>query len=327
MADPFIAECVARRGMIHIGEGAFSMGSDHFYPEERPVRRVAVDRFWIDRYAVTNKEFARFVDASGWVTEAEKAPDPSLYPGAPPELLVPGSLVFRQTDGPVDLDDYSQWWAWTPGADWRHPLGPDSSVARLGDHPAVHLNYEDASAYCAWAGTSLPTEAEWEFAARGGLKGKDFTWGDEDTQDTHPMANTWQGRFPWENTQVDGWVRTAPVGSFEPNGYGLHDMAGNVWEWTDDWYRASHAHPDAPSCCVPMNPRGGSKETSLDPAQPHTPIPRKVLKGGSYLCAPSYCLRYRPAARQPQMIDTGMSHLGFRTVVRPTATDGNSLPR
>ncbi len=313
------ADLAARRGMVRIEEGVFSMGSDAFYPEERPVRRVAVDGFWVDRYAVTNEEFARFVDATGWVTEAEKAPDPSLYPGAPPENLVAGSLVFQPTDGPVDLRDYSQWWSWTPGADWRHPLGPKSSLAGLSDHPVVHVNYEDAAAYCAWAGTSLPTEAEWEYAARGGLKGKAFTWGDEDTQDSDPKANTWQGQFPWQNTQADGWVRTAPVGSYEPNGYGLFDMAGNVWEWTDDWYRATHADPNAPACCVPMNPRGGDMEASLDPAQPYTPIPRKVLKGGSHLCAPSYCLRYRPAARQPQMIDTGMSHLGFRTVLRDIA--------
>jgi formylglycine-generating enzyme required for sulfatase activity len=310
------AERATLREMVRIDEGAFAMGSEDYYPEERPVRRVAVDGFWIDRYQVTNAEFARFVEETGLVTEAEQAPDPALYPGAPPENLVPGSLVFTPTAGPVDLRDYSQWWRWVPGADWRHPTGPDSSSEGLEDHPVVHVNHADASAYCAWAGTSLPSEAEWEYAARGGLKGARFTWGDEDTQETEPRANTWQGRFPHENTAVDGWVRTAPVGSFEPNGFGLYDMAGNVWEWTDDWYRATHADPDAPSCCTPMNPRGGTMEASMDPAMPHTPIPRKVLKGGSHLCAPSYCLRYRPAARQPQMVDTGTSHLGFRTVVR-----------
>jgi formylglycine-generating enzyme required for sulfatase activity len=316
MPDNSPAEHAARRGMIRIDEGAFAMGSGDYYPEERPVRRVAVDGFWIDPHQVTNADFARFVGETGWLTEAERAPDPALYPGAAPEILVPGSLVFQPTAGPVDLRDYHQWWNWTPGAEWRHPTGPDSSLDGLDDHPVVHVAYEDVMAYCAWAGTSLPSEAEWEYAARGGLKGQRFTWGDEDTQDSDPKANTWQGRFPWENTEIDGWVRTAPVGSFEPNGYGLYDMAGNVWEWTDDWYRGAHVDPDAPACCTPMNPRGGTMEASLDPMQPQTPIARKVLKGGSHLCAPSYCLRYRPAARQPQMLDTGMGHLGFRTIVR-----------
>jgi sulfatase modifying factor 1 len=310
------ADHAAELGMVRVGEGVFSMGSDDFYPEERPVRRVAVDTFWIDPREVTNAEYRRFVEATGWVTEAEKSPDPTLYPGAPPENLVPGSLVFNPTDGPVDLRDYSQWWTWTPGADWRHPTGPESSLVALDDHPVVHVAHGDVAAYCDWAETSIPSEAEWEYAARGGLKDTPFTWGDEDTQDIAPKANTWQGRFPFENSEVDGWFRTAPVGSFEANGYGLFDMAGNVWEWTDDWYQASHVDPDAPACCVPMNPRGGTSAASLDPTQPNTPIPRKVLKGGSHLCAPSYCLRYRPAARQPQMIDTGMSHVGFRTVIR-----------
>jgi formylglycine-generating enzyme required for sulfatase activity len=304
------------RDMARIEAGAFSMGSEDFYPEERPVRRVAVDGFWIDRRQVTNAEYARFIEATGHVTEAQRSPDPTLYPGAPPENLVPGSLVFMPTAGPVDLHDYSQWWVWTPGADWRHPTGPESSVDGLADHPVVHVAYGDVVAYCEWAGTVPASEAEWEYAARGGRKGAAFTWGGEDTQETDPKANTWQGQFPWQNTEVDGWTRTAPVGLFEPNGYGLYDMAGNVWEWTDDWYRATHSDPEVPACCVPENPRGGTMEASLDPLQPFTPIPRKVLKGGSHLCAASYCLRYRPAARQPQMIDTGMSHLGFRTIIR-----------
>lgn len=316
MPDPTDADVAAERDMVYIVEGVFAMGSEDFYPEERPVRRVAVDGFWIDRLQVTNAQYRSFVEATGWVTEAEKRPDPALYPGAPAEILVPGALVFTPTSGPVDLRDYSQWWAWTPGADWSHPTGPDSSIDGLADHPVVHVAHADVAAYCAWAGTMLPTEAEWEYAARGGLKGEPFTWGSDDTQETDPRANTWQGRFPFENTQVDGWVRTAPVGSFGANGYGLHDMAGNVWEWTDDWYRSTHTDPDAPSCCIPTNPRGGDARSSLDPTQPSTPIPRKVLKGGSHLCAPNYCLRYRPAARQPQMIDTGMSHVGFRTIIR-----------
>ena len=312
-------ERAIERGMVAVEAAEFAMGSDDFYPEERPSRRVAVDGFYIDPYQVTNAQFARFVEASGHVTEAERSPDPALYPGAPPENLVPGSLVFRPTDGPVDLRDYSQWWAWTPGADWRHPTGPDSSLAGLDDHPVVHVAHGDVAAYAEWAGTALATEAEWERAARGGLEGAAFTWGDDDTQETAPRANTWQGRFPYENTEVDGWTRTAPVGSFEPNGFGLYDMAGNVWEWTDDWYADAGTEPMAHSCCVPSNPRGGSAEASLDPTQPFTPIPRKVLKGGSHLCSASYCLRYRPAARQAQMIDTGMSHLGFRTVIRASS--------
>lgn len=311
--DRDIAE---ERGMIALEAGEFAMGSDAFYPEERPIRRVGVEAFYIDARQVTNADYARFVEATGHVSEAQRAPDPALYPGAPPENLVPGSLVFMPTDGPVDLRDSSQWWAWTPGADWRHPFGPASTLDGLDDHPVVHVAYEDVAAYADWAGTTLVTEAEWERAARGGLEGAAFTWGDEDTQDTTPRANTWQGRFPYENSEVDGWTRTAPVGSFEPNGFGLYDMAGNVWEWTDDWYSNVGLEPVAHSCCVPVNPRGGSEQGSLDPTQPFTPIPRKVLKGGSHLCSPSYCLRYRPAARQAQMIDTGMSHLGFRTVIR-----------
>ena len=328
MSDPLenlsegARDAVDSRGMLAIPAGAFAMGSDDFYPEERPARRVAVESFHIDARQVTNADYARFVDATGHVTEAERSPDPALYPGAPAENLVPGALVFVPTDGPVDLRDYSQWWAWTPGADWRHPTGPESSLQGLDDHPVVHVAYADAAAYAEWAGTSLATEAEWERAARGGLDGAPFTWGDDDTQDTAPRANTWQGRFPHENTEVDGWLRTAPVGSFEANGFGLYDMAGNVWEWTDDWYSDKGSEPMERACCIPVNPRGGTEQASLDPMQPFTPIPRKVLKGGSHLCSPSYCLRYRPAARQAQMIDTGMSHLGFRTVVRPDAEIG-----
>jgi sulfatase modifying factor 1 len=245
-------------------------------------------------------------------------PDPELYPGAPAEALVPASMVFTMAAGPVDLRDYTNWWAWTPGAQWRYPTGPESDLASLEDHPVVHVSHVDAAAYCEWAGLALPTEAEWEFAARGGLDGADFTWGDEDPQEAEPMANTWQGRFPYENTELDGFTRTAPVGSYPPNGYGLYDMAGNVWEWTDDWYQRTRGAPE-PSCCGPANPRGGSPDGSLDPMQPGTPIPRKVVKGGSHLCTPQYCFRYRPAARQPQMIDTGMSHLGFRVISRNSA--------
>jgi formylglycine-generating enzyme required for sulfatase activity len=302
--------------MVRIPGGEFAMGSDDHYPDEGPVRRVSVDAFWIDPHPVTNTEFAAFVAATGYRTVAEHAPDPRLYPGADPADLVPGAVVFRPTDGPVDLRDYSAWWHWTPGADWRHPLGPGSDLAGLGEHPAVHVAYPDAAEYAAWAGKELPTEAEWEYAARGGLDGAEFAWGDDNPQeDGDPLANTWQGRFPYQNTELDGWTRTSPVGSYPPNGYGLHDMIGNVWEWTDDWYSRTRPETEA-SCCGPGRELRPSMERSLDPAQPHTPIPRKVVKGGSHLCTIQYCYRYRPAARQPQTIDTGMSHLGFRCVVR-----------
>ena len=287
------------------------MGSNDHYPDEGPVRRVEVDGFWMDPHPVTNRQFAEFVDETGYITVAELPPNPELYPGAPPENLVPGGLVFEMSAGPVDLRDYSQWWFWTPGADWRHPTGPETSLEGLEDHPVVQVAFPDALAYANWASTALPTEAEWEYAARGGLDEAEFVWGDDDPQDTEqPAANTWQGRFPFENTELDGWTRTSPVGSYGPNGYGLYDMAGNVWEWTDDWY--SRTRPDQNPCCGP----GGTIEGSLDPSQPGTPIPRKVVKGGSHLCTIQYCFRYRPAARQAQMVDTAMSHLGFRTILR-----------
>lgn len=301
---------------VRLDGGEFAMGSEGFYPDEGPVRRVVVKGLSIAPHPVTNQQFSEFVTETGYVTEAERAPDPALYPGAPPENLVPGGLVFQLTAGPVHLGDYAQWWAWTPGADWRHPTGPGSSIAELPDHPVVQVSHGDAAAFCEWAGLQLPTEAEWEYAARGGLDGKRFTWGDDDPQESEPLANTWQGRFPFENTELDGWTRTSPVGSFPANGYGLFDMAGNVWEWTDDWYTTKPADTSDHACCAPVDPRGGTREGSLDPAQPATPIPRKVIKGGSHLCTPQYCYRYRPAARQPQMIDTASSHIGFRCIKR-----------
>ncbi len=294
--------------------GEFAMGSEDFYPDEGPVRQVNVERFAIAKTTVTNREFAKFVSATGYLTEAEQKPDPEMYPGAPPENLVPGALVFRMTTQPVSLRDFRRWWEWTPGADWRHPTGPESSIEDLGDHPVVQVSYTDATAFCDWAGVELPTEAEWEFAARGGLDGAKFAWGDEDQQETEPVANTWQGLFPVENTEVDGWTRTAPVGSYPANGYGLFDMAGNVWEWTKDWYTSAPAS-EVP-CCGPSDARGSSAEASMDESQPDIRIPRKVVKGGSHLCTPQYCYRYRPAARQPQMIDTAMSHIGFRYISR-----------
>ncbi|MBV8151001.1 MAG: formylglycine-generating enzyme family protein [Candidatus Eremiobacteraeota bacterium] len=295
--------------MVRIPGGEFTMGSNGFYPEEAPAHRAAVEAFWIDRYQVTNDDYTLFVDATGYVTVAERQVDLSGVPGSPIDTLAPGSLVFQQTAGPVDLGNSHNWWAYIVGASWRQPEGPHSSVEGRGDHPVVHVAHEDALAYATWIGKSLPTEGEWEFAARGGLEGKAFTWGDEIEPDGKIMANTWHGEFPWQNTLRDGFARTSPVGSFPTNGYGLYDMAGNVWEWTDDWFRPHGTQPAAKPCCAPI-------DESYDATQPHIRIPRKVLKGGSHLCAPNYCLRFRPAARMPQMIDTGMSHLGFRCVKR-----------
>jgi formylglycine-generating enzyme required for sulfatase activity len=299
--------------VVTLDGGEFVMGSDDHYPEEAPTHRVRVSGFGVDRFEVTNRQYRAFVAATGYVTVAERPLDPADYPGAPPENLVPGSLVFTPTPGPVDLRHLSQWWTWVPGASWQHPYGPTSPIDELLDHPVVHVAHDDAAAYAEWAGARLPTEAEWEFAARGGLERAAFTWGDESRPGGSLMANTWDGLdFPWRSTGESGYLRTAPVGSFPANGFGLHDMAGNVWEWTDDWWTSAHPDDADKPCCVPTDPRGGDVEASFDPAQPQFRVPRKVIKGGSHLCADSYCLRYRPAARRPQMIDTGMSHVGFR---------------
>jgi sulfatase modifying factor 1 len=300
--------------MVRVTGGAFTMGSDHHYPEEAPAHKVSVAAFWIDRYAVTNTQFERFVAATGYVTSAERPADPADYPGAVPEMLVPSSVVFRKADRPVALNDHYNWWAYLPGADWRHPRGPGSSIEALGQHPVVHVTIADAEAYAGWAGKRLPTEAEWEFAARGGLEGAEFVWGDEFMPQGRPQANTWQGEFPWQNTLEDGYEGTAPVGSYAPNGYGLYDMAGNTWEWTTDWFQ-DHSAIRNP-CCTLENPRGGTREDSHDPRLARVRIPRLVMKGGSHLCAPSYCRRYRPAARMAQPTDTSTSHLGFRCVAR-----------
>ena len=301
--------------MCWIPGGAFRMGSDRHYVEEAPTHRVIVGGFWMDTAPVTNAQFAAFVQATGHVTMAERKPDPRDYPGALPHMLRAGSLVFSPTPRPVSLRDWSQWWSFTFGADWRHPLGPDSSIRGLEDHPVVHVAYPDALAYARWAGKSLPTEAQWEYAARGGLEGAEFAWGDELTPGGRHMANIWQGAFPFQNTVEDGYARTSPVGAYPPNGYGLLDMIGNVWEWTCDWYEPRHPDEALKACCTPRNPRGGREERSYDPLQPNVRIPRKVLKGGSHLCAPSYCRRYRPAARHPEPIDTSAGHVGFRCVV------------
>jgi formylglycine-generating enzyme len=231
-------------------------------------------------------------------------------------MLRAGSLVFSPPPHPVSLADCSQWWVYRFGACWRKPYGPGSSIKDLDDHPVVHVTHSDAEAYAGWAGKELPTEAEWEFAARGGLDDAEFAWGDDFMPDGRQMANTWHGEFPHQNLSPQAYKRTTPVGSFPPNGFGLHDMIGNVWEWTTDWYSPKH-EPEAPkACCIPENPRGGREEGSYDPRQPAVRIPRKVVKGGSHLCAPSYCRRYRPAARHAQPVDTSMSHIGFRCIVR-----------
>jgi len=302
--------------MVRVPGGTFLMGSDDFYPEERPVHRVSIDGFWMDEHPVTNAQFRRFVKATGYVTVAERPLDPVNYPGADPSLLVPGSLVFRKTSGPVNLRDFRNWWTYTPGASWRRPEGPGSNLGGRERHPVVHVAYEDAEAYARWAGKDLPTESEWEFAARGGLEGATYAWGDEFAPKGKMLANTWQGQFPWQNLKTDRYEGTSPVKAFPPNGYGLYDATGNVWEWTSDYFSTRHPDEATKPCCVPRNPRVDSPERSYAVGQPGAHIPRKVIKGGSHLCAPNYCLRYRPAARQGETIDTSTSHIGFRCITR-----------
>jgi sulfatase modifying factor 1 len=305
--------------MVWIPGGTFRMGSDQHYPEEAPVHRVTVDSFFIDRTPVTNAQFKQFVNETRHVTFAEVAPDPKDYPGSLPHMIFAGSLVFQVPAHPVDLRNWGEWWSLMKGANWRHPYGPKSNIHGFDDHPVVHVAFADALAYAHWAGKELPTEAEWEFAARGGLDGAEYAWGDEFTPGGRHLANTWQGAFPHQNDHEDGFSRTSPVNAFPPNGYGVHDMIGNVWEWTTDFYSPKH-EADAPkACCIPENPRGGREEASYDPRLPDIKIPRKVIKGGSHLCAPNYCRRYRPAARHAEPIDTSTSHLGFRCIVRQRA--------
>ena len=294
------------------------MGSNDHYPEEAPAHRVSLDGFWTETTPVTNAAFAAFVAATGYITQAEKAPDPRDYPGASPEMLYAGSLVFHKTKGPVSLVEWSRWWESRRGAWWREPYGPGSSIAGLDNHPVVHVAYADALAYARWAGKDLPTEAEWEFAARGGLEGAPFAWGNVMRPKGRIMANTWQGTFPHRNTREDGWEATSPVGTFPPNGYGLSDMIGNVWEWTQDFWMPRHSADAAKPCCIPSNPRVDSSDASFDPLQPEIRIPRRVLKGGSFLCAPNHCRRYRPAARHAEAVDTSTCHVGFRCVMRPS---------
>lgn len=305
------------RDMVWLPGGRFTMGSNSHYPEERPEREVEVQGFWIDRKPVTNAQFARFVEATGHRTVAEIAPNADDYPGALPELLVPASLVFSPPSRPVDpRGPASQWWEFRPGADWRHPTGPDSSIDDLADHPVVHVALEDVEAYLQWAGLALPTEAEWEYAAWGGSEGTEFAWGHELVPDGVHHANVWQGLFPYANLLEDGWLRTSPVGQFPANGFGLHDMIGNVWEWTADWWAlpgSGQAEKAAGHCCGAASQR--ARAGSVDPNDP-SHMARRVLKGGSHLCAPNYCRRYRPAARHPHPVDTATSHVGFRAIRR-----------
>jgi formylglycine-generating enzyme len=306
--------------MVAIPAGQFRMGSDDFYPEEGPTREIEIDGFAIDRGPVSVAQFAQFVADTGYTTLAERQPDAADYPDADPSLLVAGSAVFHPTPHPVPLDDATRWWSYVPGASWRHPWGPRSDNAERQDHPVTHVAYEDAEAFADWAGKQLPSEAEWEYAARGGLDGAVFAWGEEMRPSGELMANFWQGDFPWRNTGSRGWRGTSPIGLFVANGYGLCDVTGNVWEWTSDYYSARGAGTDAPKspCCHPpsLNPRVDSPEGSYDVGRPGAHIARRVIKGGSHLCAPSYCLRYRPAARQPEAIDTSTSHIGFRCIRR-----------
>jgi sulfatase modifying factor 1 len=310
---------MSREEMVEIPAGRFRMGSADFYPEERPPREVELGGFAIDCGPVTVAQFARFVGETGYLTLAERPPDPASYPDADPSLLQEGSVVFQPTPGPVPLNDPSRWWAYLPGASWRAPWGPRSDNSGREDHPVTHVAFEDAQAYAQWAGKQLPSEAEWERAARGGLDGAIFAWGNEPQPTGELMANFWQGEFPWQNTGAKGWRGTSPVGLFPPNGFGLYDVTGNVWEWTTDYYaaRGPGSEAAASACCKPpLNPRVATPDGSYDRGRPGASIPRRVIKGGSHLCAPSYCLRYRPAARQPEAIDTSTSHIGFRCVIR-----------
>lgn len=315
----------APAGMVWIPGGDFQMGTDDVesWPAERPAHRTHVDGFWMDATEVTNAAFQKFVDATGYVTTAERKPDweeirKQVPPGTPKpaeDLLVAGSLVFTPPDHPVELNDASQWWRWTPGACWKHPEGPESDLKGREDHPVVHISWDDAMAYCKWAGKRLPTEAEWERAARGGLDGKRYVWGSEPVDESQPQCNIWQGHFPDKHTDADKFPRTAPVKSFPANGYGLYEMPGNVWEWCSDWYR-----PDVyllqikqADGGVVKNPQGPDK--SYDPSEPFAP--KRVHRGGSFLCNDSYCSNYRPSGRRGTTPDSGMSHLGFRCVKSP----------
>ncbi len=309
-------DAIIRVGMVRIDAKTFLMGSNDHYPEEAPAHPVYVDGFWIDIMPVTNRQFLEFVNATGHVTVAEKKPVAADYPGAAQKNLRAGSMVFIAPSHVVGKPDIYQWWNYLLGASWRHPYGRKTSIATILDHPVVHVAYDDAKAYAAWADKELPTEAEWELAARGGLEAAEYAWGSEFIPNGQHMANTWQGRFPNENLEEDGFYRTSPVGHFPANGYGIHDMIGNVWEWTVDYWSDAHPEPAAKACCIPENPRRAEAQASFDPHQPEIKIARRVVKGGSHLCAPNYCRRYRPAARHAQQEESATSHIGFRCIVR-----------
>jgi sulfatase modifying factor 1 len=294
--------------MVRVPGGRFAMGSDEFYPDERPAHEASVPAFLMDRHPVTNEEFARFVADTGYVTTAERALDPAEFPGTPVEDLAAGSLVFTPTPGPVDLRDWRQWWRWQPGASWRHPEGPGSSIDHRLRHPVVQVSFADAAAFAEWAGKRLPTETEFEFAARGGGADTAFAWGDEAFPGGIPRAHTWIGRFPYELHGPHAGT-TAPVGAFAGNGYGLFDTIGNVWEWTTDYYSPRHRVGPAP-----VDRDGRMDLLAASSAEGGSRIPRRVLKGGSHLCSPDYCLRFRPAARSPQAEDSATTHIGFRCV-------------
>ncbi len=305
-------------GMVLIPGGVFEMGGDNeqAMPDEFPKHRVRVDSFYMDATEVTNAQFKKFVDATGYITTAERKPDweelkkalPPGTPKPPDSVLVAASLVFKQTDGSVRLDDYTQWWEWVPGADWKHPQGQGSDIMGKENYPVVHISWYDAIAYCKWAGKRLPTEAEWEYAARGGLTNHIYPWGNEHINAGRPKANTWEGKFPYLNEVKDGYVLAAPVKSFAPNGYGLYDMSGNVWEWCSDWYHADYYQTLRNG--IAKNPEGPEK--SFDPVDPYTP--KKTIRGGSFLCNEIYCSGYRVARRMKSSPDTGMEHTGFRCV-------------
>jgi formylglycine-generating enzyme required for sulfatase activity len=297
--------------MKWIPGGQFWMGAeDSHMADTKPWHRAYVDGYWMDTTEVTNEQFTRFAKATGYVTVAERKPRAEDYPQALPERLVAGSVVFSPPDHPVMLDNQLRWWSYVAGANWRHPEGPNSDIKDRMNHPVVHIAYEDAVAYCNWAGKRLPTEAEFEFASRGGLDRKRYAWGDEFMPEGRHMANTFQGHFPDTNSAEDGYIATAPVGSFRANGYGLFDMAGNVWEWTSDWYRADYYSTLAASGEIAVNPKGPAD--SFDPSEPGTQ--KRVQRGGSFLCTDQYCSRYIAGGRGKGEPDTGTNHLGFRCV-------------